>query len=395
MLKSLRVIGEYAVGAACAILFLLSVACIAWLQISGTGLGKRDFISYWAAAHQVAAHRNPYRSEEIERIERANGLGDVREIIMRNPPYALASVLPLALFQPRPGFIAWSLLLLACLVASVRMVWTLHGRPRDHLALLGYSFAPALGCILLGQTSLFALLGLVLFLRLHPHRPALAGACLWLCALKPHLFLPFAAVLLLWIVLTRSYAILAGAAAALAASCAVVYLLDPSAWPQYNHLMQTWGIQQEYIPCLSIALRFALRPGAIWLQYLPTALACAWALVYFFRNRTTWNWLEHGSLLMLVSVAAAPYSWFTDQAVLIPAILAAVYLTRSRAAIALLALGSAAIELAVFYHQSMHSTLFLWTAPAWLVWYLYATRPRRIHPLPALDQGTPTLEVLT
>jgi hypothetical protein len=392
MLKSLRVIGEYAVGAACASLFLLSVACIAWLQITGTGLGKRDFISYWAAAHQIAAHANPYGSEEIEHIERANGLGDTREIIMRNPPYALPSVLPLALLTLRTGFIVWSLLLLACLVVSVRMVWTLHGRPRDHLDLLGYSFAPALACILLGQTSLFALLGLVLFLRLHTHRPALAGACLWLCALKPHLFLPFAAVLLVWIVLTRRYAILAGAAVSLAASCALAYLLDPSAWSQYNRLMQTWGIQQEYIPCLSIALRFALRPSAIWLQYLPTALACVWALVYFLRNRATWSWIEHGSLLMLVSVAAAPYSWFTDQAVLIPAVLGGVYLTRSRSAIVLLALGSAAIELAVFYHQSMHSTLFLWTAPAWLVWYLYANRAKRIRPLPALDQGAPTLE---
>jgi hypothetical protein len=374
MPRSLRAASQYAVVVVCTLIFLFTAACIVALTITGSGLGKRDFISYWAAAHQLAQHRDPYSSDEVFALERAHGLGDnTREIIMRNPPYALASVLPLERLQPRAGFLLWSLLLLACLIASVRMLWTLHGRPRGHLELLGYSFAPALACILLGQTSLFALLGLVLFLKLYRQRPFLAGAALWLCALKPHLFLPFALVLLVWIVVTRSYAILAGVALTLAASCFAVYVIDPAAWQQYHALMQSWGIQQEYIPCLAIALRFAVRPAALWLQYLPAALACVWSLFYYGRNRANWNWLEHGSLLLMVSLVAAPYSWFTDQSILIPAILSAAWLTRSRAAIALLALGSAAIELAVFFHVSMHAPAFLWSAPAWFAWYLYAT----------------------
>jgi hypothetical protein len=83
---------------------------------------------------------------------------------------------------------------------------------------LGYSFAPALVCLIVGQTSLFALLGLVLFLRLHRTRPFLAGVSLWLCALKPHLFLAFGVVLLAWIIVSRCYRILLGAASAMAAA---------------------------------------------------------------------------------------------------------------------------------------------------------------------------------
>ena len=83
------------------------------------------------------------------------------------------------------------------------------------------AFAPALACLLAGQISLFALLGLVLFLRLHKTRPLLSGVSLWLCALRPHLFLPFCVVLILWIIATRSYKILLGALAALAMQCSV------------------------------------------------------------------------------------------------------------------------------------------------------------------------------
>ena len=110
---------------------------------------------------------------------------------MRNPPSALLLTLPLGFFGLRAGALLWSLFLLACLVLSVRMLWAMHGRPRNQLHWLGYTFAPALDCLMSGQMSLFVLLGLVLFLRLHRSRPFLAGASLWLCMLKPHLFLPF------------------------------------------------------------------------------------------------------------------------------------------------------------------------------------------------------------
>jgi hypothetical protein len=85
--------------------------------------------------------------------------------------------------------------------------------------------------------------------------------------------------------------------------------------------------------------------------------------------------MAHGSLLMLVSVLAAPYSWLMDQAILIPALLHAAYLIRSRSVVAILALASAVIEIGILCGLPlMFSASWLWTAPAWLTWYLYATR---------------------
>jgi hypothetical protein len=224
----------------------------------------------------------------------------------------------------------------------------------------------------MGQTSLFALLGLVLFLRLHRTRPFLGGCALWLCALKPHLFLPFGAVLLAWILVSRSYKLLAGIAVAMAASCAVVYSIDSMAWTQYAAMMRASGIETEFLPCLSIALRLWLSPQAMWLQYLIPAVACVWALYYYWPRRRAWDWLQEGSLLMVVSIVAAPYCWLFDQGLAIPALLQGAYLTRFRSLLTVLAFASLLIEIELVSGTKLSSVLYLWTAPVWLAWYLLA-----------------------
>jgi hypothetical protein len=221
--------------------------------------------------------------------------------------------------------------------------------------------------------SLFVLFGLVLFLRLHRSHPFLAGVSLWLCLLKPHLFLPLGTVLLVWAIITRSYKLLAGTAIALGLSTAIAFILDPLVWVHYGQMMSTMSaarMQQEVIPCVSIMLRWTISPKTMWLQYLPSALGCIWALAYFRKHFHHWDWMEHGSLLMLVSVVLAPYTWLMDQAILIPALLHAAYLNRSRSLLAVLAFESGALR----GLPLLHSVSYLWTAPAWLAWYLYATK---------------------
>jgi hypothetical protein len=345
--------------------------CVA--PLTGKIAGARDFVVYWATGQQLVHHANPYDVDAMMRIERDAGLPTQYGVLfMRNPPWALAITYPLGWIGVRLGALLWSLLLLACLGASVRMVWQMHGRPRPLLNYLGYSFAPALVCLIVGQTSLFALLGLVLFLRLHRTRPLLAGMSLWLCALKPHLFLAFGVVLLAWIVVSRSYKILLGAAAAMAASCAASWLLDPTAWTDYLHMMRTYGIENEFIPCWSVVLRLWVRPQAMALQYLLPVLGCAWALAYFWKRRQAWDWLTNGSPVVLVSILCAPYCWLFDQAIAIPALLHGAYFTRSRALLALLALASVLTDVGLVSGFKITSAVYLCTAPIWLAWYLFA-----------------------
>jgi hypothetical protein len=162
---------------------------------------------------------------------------------------------------------------------------------------------------------------------------------------------------------------------ALLVSTGIAFVLDPSAWAQYHRMMSASRYDKLPIPCLSIVLRRSISPDTMWLQYLPAAIACIWALGYFWRRRREWDWLEHGSPLILVSVLAAPYTWLIDQAVLMPAVLHGVYQTRSRSLLALLASISAILEIAPLRGLALlHSPFYIWTAPAFLAWYLVATR---------------------
>lgn len=314
----------------------------------------------------------------MRRIEQAAGLDAKFKVgLMRNPPWAMALAYPLGFIGLRAGAFLWSVVLLGCLAGSVLMLWRMHGSPGNCLHWLGFSFAPALLCVSMGQTSLFVLLGYVLFLRLYRTHQYLAGISLWFCALKPHLFLVFGVVLLAWIVISKSYKILAGAAAAMAASCAAVYCIDPAAWSQYAQMMRTYGIENEPVPCLSILLRLWLRPQAMWLEFLPAAVGCAWALGYFFVRRHTWDWMKDGGALMLVSILVAPYCWIIDESLAIPSLLQGAYLTRLRSLLVVLALASVVIEAELMGGCKLFSYFYVWTAPAWLAWYLCATGFKR------------------
>jgi hypothetical protein len=374
----LRAIFEFLVVAACTMTFALTAMGIVASFFGRDAAGTRDFVEYWAAGHQLIRHLNPYDFQEILKLEHSTGFPPgIAPQMFPNPPSALLLLLPLGALSPVGAEVLWLLLLIASLVASVQLLRAIHpGQAKNPLHLLAYAFAPVLSCLLAGQISLFILLGLVLFLRFHRTRPVLAGAALWLCLLKPHLFLPFGLVLLLWIFITRSYKILLGAAISLAIGSGFATIMDPLVWKQYSQMMSAARVDRTQLPCLSAMLRLHVYPHTFWLQCLPAGLACLWAIAYFLKRRDSWDWTTHGSILMLVSVTVAPYSWFMDQSVLIPALLYGAYVTRSRTLIAILALLSAALEFATFHGVGQASTIYAWTAPAWLMWYLFASRNR-------------------
>jgi hypothetical protein len=254
------------------------------------------------------------------------------------------------------------------------MLWTLHGRPDNRLHLLGYCFAPVMGCLMLGQFGLFLLFGVVLFLFFHKSRPFLAGVALLLCALKPHLFLPFGVALAAWALSSKTYRILAGACAALVAGFAVAFCIDRQGWSQYSLMMSHAGIKDVALFTLSKYFRLLVGRNAFWLQFLPQAAACVWALWYFLSRRARWNWKDQGLVVLLVSVMCAPYAWFTDEAVLLPAVLVGVY-RADESGRSLLPFGflAAAAIVELLASTPIASPYFLWTTPAWLAWYLYAT----------------------
>jgi len=381
-------------GASCIVFagFCL-VASILFFGLSNKSAANRDFIEYWAAGQQLIHGANPYDGAAILRIERAVGFDGNKPKITFSPPVAFFLALPLGFVSAKTGLVLWSLALLAGVSLSIWILWLLHGRPDSRYHLLGYLFAPVLACQMAGQLGTFLLLGVVLFLYFHKSRPYLAGAALLLCALKPHLFLPFAIVLLLWAIDRKTYRILAGFAATLLASCALTLSFDSSVWSQYSRMMSATGVLHAFVPTLSVVLRFLVDRNAVWLQFLPEAGGCLWAIWYFWTRRDRWGWADQGLLLLLVSAVCTPYAWFSDEAMLLPAVLAGVYrvVESGRSIMPLGVIGGAAL-IEVLAEVKMTSPFYLWTVPAWLAWYLYAFRPTatqqgKAYDSPPLTEG--------
>lgn len=355
--------------------FALIAIFLCVVPLSGNATSTRDFVVFWATGHQLIQHANPYDVAAMDHLERAAGLAPEYGILyMRNPPWALLLTLPLGLANEQFGALLWSLALLACLAISGLLVKSMFGNPQNRIHWIAFSFAPSLICLFMGQTTLFALLGLTLFLRFHRTSPFASGLALWLCSIKPHLFLPFGIVLLAWVVMSKSYRVFTGAAVAMTLSCALTWLITPSAWSGYSAMMHAPSVEKEFIPCLSVAMRFWFRPEALWLQYVPAAVACIWALLYYCRRRNSWNWLHDGGVLILVSLVAAPYCWPYDQTIAIPALLQSAFTTCSRTMLAVLALTSIPIMGALMVGIKITSPFYLSIAPTWLIWYLLTKR---------------------
>jgi hypothetical protein len=365
-----------ALAAACIVAagFCLVSAIIA-LSLAPTNPGSRDFIEYWAAEQLLIHHANPYDRVATFQIERAAGFTKGRAEFWYSPPVDLLLALPLGFVGARSGLILWTIALFAGLSLSLWLIWDLNGRPNTLLSLAGFLFAPALTCLLAGQISIFFLLAFVLFLYFYESHPFWAGAALLPCTLKLHLFLPFAVALLLWILVRKRYSILAGFAAAFTAGCVLTFSFDSHAWSEYSQLMKTEGLLNEFVPTLSETLRFQIDRSAIWLQFVPGVLACCWAVWYFWTRRDRWNWMNHGLLLLLVSALCRPYGWFFDESVLLPAVLAGMYrAANSRWSLLPLGLIAGVALIEALIPVPITSPYYLWTAPAWLAWYLYATR---------------------
>lgn len=382
---------KIAAGAIIAAGFLWVVFLFA-ITLTDQDVAGRDYVQYWAEGRQVIAHANPFDAEAILRLEQSAGPGRTEAELSGSPPLVLLLAAPLALFSAKTGLIVWFAISFAALSTSLWIFWILQGRPDTLLYLFGLLFAPAIACLQCGQISIVFLFSIIAFLYFLESRPWLAGVWLVPLALKPHLFLPFAVALLLWIVSRRAYGILAGFAVALGASLVAVFFLDPGAWPQYMQMMKSQNLIADFVPTLSESMQRLIDPQRVWLRFLPEAGACAWAVWYFRTRRNQWDWMDQGIVMLLVSCLCAPYGFFFDECVLLPALLAGMLRARrsGRSLWPLWIVGAAAL-VECLYSVRVTSLFYLWTTPAWLFWYLFATRghrpPQAIAPEMAASAG--------
>lgn len=352
-------------------------------------LPQRDSIAYWSAAELLVHHSDPYNTASVLDLERKHGYENSRPLVLRTPPWSLFMILPLAFLSAFWAWVAWLAVLVFCLMAGLRLSRRLYARddvPANALTIVAYLFAPVAACVVAGQMGLVLMLGVVLFLYLEKDHPFFAGAALIFPLAKPHLLSLFWIAFVLWVVLRRKSKVAYGLASAFVIANLIALAFDPHVFIHYRAMLVQQNISYEFIPALSGMLRLLFFRRYFWAQFVPLAIGIVWSFLYIRANWSTWNWHEHGSALLVVSVLVTPYEWISDETILLPAILQAVaFVYTARNVLRFgskLALFSFAVLdmllLLILRAQVPFSTgIYFWSSLVWFGWYFYARRVYR------------------
>jgi len=337
-----------------------------------------DFIEYWAAARLTLSGENAYDAAKLLPLQQAAGRDTDEAIMMWNPPWSLAVVLPLGLLPAREAQLLWLLVNLAAIGFCGDRLWLrLGGRPESRwigwAAALG--FLPTLFALQSGQIGPLLLLGGVLFLECERRGwPILAGAATLLLAVKPHLaYLVWLAILCQAVAGSRGAVrmILGGVAAGLFATLFAL-AFNPALPAQYADAMANRPPAQWVSPTLGTVLRLAFGHDLFRLQFLPMIAGFVWFAFHLRNHRAAWNWVDQLPLLLLVSFVTAPYgAWPFDMVLLLPAAIRLLTLRKPAVLAALVAINLACLAMNLLETGSFP---FIWVSPALLVLYAIGTR---------------------
>ena len=354
------------------ILCLLGVVLALLLRPTGEPAATaNDFAFYWTAARLVLDGGNPYSPRETVDLQKRLSFAGKGPLVMLNPPWVLPVVVPFGLLSFSAGKSLWFGIGLALTFVSVQWLWDLYGEGENRWIgwLVAVTFLPVAVVLAIGQIGPLVLFGLAGYLRFEARHDYVAGAFLFLTALKPHLVFLFWIALLLCALHRRRWKPLASFLAVLASASFLAVLLDHQVFHQYvGHLGEERIVLQES-PTLGGMLRHI--SGLPAMQFVPLAVAAVWFVVYWVRWRSAWEWRDRLPSLLLVSSVATSYAWFFDQVVLLPSVFyTTVLLVRSPhqrwlgAVIAYLAINCLTFLLILDHRPAVY---YSWTALAWLV----------------------------
>jgi hypothetical protein len=283
----------------------------------------KDFVEYWTAAHLFLSRQNPYSIAAMMALQKPLGWAEPLPLMFLDPPWVLPFILPFAF--PGSYQLAWSIWILAIaasLVFSSRILLNIYCEDvrvpeiSDTPFLRGlfiFSFYPVLLCLRFAKTTPLLLLGLAGFIWFHRRNKLIAaGLSFSLVALKPNLVY----LVLLALVLTRSWKVILSSGSVVTALSCITLLMDHGIFSEYFQF-----IHSPYMALYPSALGWVLRlPFSVistsWMQWVPTFGGLVWFGSYWRRHRDNWSWKEQMPVLMTASLLTTSYARLYDQALL-------------------------------------------------------------------------------
>jgi len=345
-----------------------------WLQID-------DFVEYWAAGYLNINGGNPYDPDQLLPLQIEAGRYFGVPVMMWNPPWMLLLAMPVSLFAYPISRVLWIVFFIIIVLLSINMIWKLYGGAPDLRWvgwLLGFTFVPVLQAFRTGQTSPLLLLGVAGFLYFMDKKKLwLAGVCLSLLMVKPHILYLLLFSVLLWSLYEKQARVLLGLVLALVAATLISWSINTNVISQYFNAVLNYPPQDWATPTIGGITRFVIGTEQFWLQFIPPLLGIGWILFYWYHRRKSWDWIEQTPLILLVSVFTAAYGWIFDQSASLIAIMQIFILllpiqNKNYSQIAVL---SSYILIEIFLLIPVGNQIWqFWLAPALLIWYLISKR---------------------
>ena len=306
------------------LILIAAFAVLPMLSLHVFLFGKQplnDFLVYWTAGHFFSHGMNPYSAAMVRAFEVSMGYhGNPLPVIY--PPWvlpidALIAALPFSLAHT-----AWFYTSVVLDLFSAFWLWKYFGgtTKTSWIAVLCViTYLPAIIAEQFGQITPLILSGITAFLWLVRNKKmGWAGLALFVLALKPHLFWLVILAVGVWACKHKKFWLLLYPCLICAALTAYAFWKNPAVSGFFHEGVDTAGT----VYC---GLTGPLGAwGALhfpWLKYLPMLIALLWFIAYWRKHKEDWNWEEHFSLVILVSVASSPYYWGHDFLVALPAML--------------------------------------------------------------------------
>lgn len=344
-----------------------------------------DFTAHWAAGRLAARGDNPYDPVAVRATQQLTGLRSDVAVMMWNPPWALALVMPFGLLPFTPAYGLWALTQIGLVVAAAALLWrglAPGNAPAPHpwaAYLLALLFVPTTYLVGIGQITGFVLFGLAGFLvAVRRDRPVLAGTAAALTAAKPHLLVLFAAWLVLNALAGRAgRRVVLGGLLVGAAAAGVTTLVNPAVWGEYLRAATSPGDADHYglanwmPPVIGGWVRAAIPGQPFWVQLAFPAAAAA-GFVGWYVSRRAWagdpDWAGRLPAVVGLSMLVAPYgAWPFDLVLLLVPVLAVAVRVAAAPTRAAVAAGLA------WYAAGNAVLLAMMVARASSEWYVWVT----------------------
>lgn len=342
----------------------------------------RDFLQVWSAGRLILAGENPYDAKKLLDLQLANQSPILFASMMWVPPWVAPLAILIGLLPVAYAHAAWVLGQVVLIFLAGMIVWRLRGRRLDRwwiIAVLILTSGPVWWQTVIGQYAGILVFGIAAYLWAHQaNRPVLAGLCLTLIALKPHLFVLFAVGLLIDAVKT-SYGrrVVLGGAIGLATCSLIATLASPGIWNRYlisltgEGSAYTPGLREWFSPTIPAWIRFSIPGHPFWVQTIPCVIATIAFAVYWWRRGNPNRWPETINWVIPVCLLLAPYGcWPSDLTLMLIPIVGMVtridargWVLPGRAKLATVYLAINLLVMVMFLKYS-GTAAYVWVAPA-------------------------------